>query len=777
MDARTRAAGDMSFGAIREKVCDAVCKAEGAGFRCYVGEMYQDSVVYTSCGPDNVEKMYQRAYSMVDGKVVLGDAVEVEREVSYVPIKAAAEIVGDEGDGGTGTVWRVRVIAFGPDKNGKICWDKAPLVAALPLFDGAKIFALKHSQHHDTKSMPRYGKPVTEMVGALSSPEVKADGIYSKLVILPSAAWLQNDLKACKERGIPYAYGLSVDIGGSTVKKMVAGKTMQAPKVISKVEVDVVHDPVGKGEFLEQLAAAQEAGQKEEYMFDKLMAALKGKRPDLHAQIEAGLTAGSMTEAEAFNLVAANMIGGHAGGDQTQMVAAMVAGMKDLLGSESGNEVKLLACSMTLDRQLLAAKLPPKMEASLRSRFGNTVFKDEELISQIQAAKEICDELTGSGNVVGMGGNRVVLEPTEKLQAASDMMFGLQVEDTVKDVKPFKSLRAAYCEITGDSEVRGHIDDQSQLRHLRAAGFDSSTFAFVLGNTLYRRMITDYQEMTDYGVSLVVGGNIRNARDFRSIQSVRIAYFGDLPSVNPEANTPGYTDLGTLGDEKVDYTLGQKGGIITISRRMIINDDIRAVETIRRRLPRAARRTLAKAVWNLLIANAVYLGDNKAVFHVDHNNLDTLVFGMAAVQAMKTRMYNQTEPGSGAVLGLDLQTLVIPEALWGAAVTLNQTPNFLIANVTTGNPFFHFFGANNERIHVNPFMTDATDFMAIGDPNQAEIVELAFLNGQQEPEMFIADNPNFGQFFVNDQIQYKIRHEYAAVLTDYRNVQKNVVVG
>jgi len=785
MDARERQkvreaqmqAANASFGAITGMVCDAICTAEGAGFRCYIGEMYPDSVVYQSCGPDNIEKMYQRSYSVLDGKVTLGDPVQVEREVSYVPIKAAAEIVTSDDASESGSVWRVRVIAFGPDKNDKICWEKAPLVAAISLFEGAKVFALKASQHHDAKSTPRYGKSVTEMVGALRNPEVQSDAIYADLVILPSASWLQNDLKACRDRSIPPAYGLSIDVGGTVGKKLVAGKQMLVPKLIKKVEVDVVHDPVGKGEFLTQLAAAQEAGQKEEYMFDRLMAALKSKRPDLHGQITAGMTAGTMTEEQAFELVAASVVGGSEGdNNQTQMVAAMVSGMKDLLGGDAGSEVKLLTCSLVLDKKLLAAGLPTKMEASLRSRFEGTVFKDEELTEQIKAAKEICDELTGSGNVRGLGGNRVVVEPTEKLQAASDLLFGLTVPDTVKDVAPFRSLRAAYVEITGDTDVRGYIDDPGQLRNLRAAGFDSSTFQFVLGNTLYRRMIGDYQEIPDYGMSLLVGQNIRNARDFRALQSVRIAYFGDLPNVDPE-NNQDYSDLGNLSDEKIDYTLGQKGGIITISRKMIINDDIRAVDTIRRRLPRAAKRTLAKQVWNLLLSNAVYMGDNKAVFHTDHGNLDTTAFGQTAVLGMKTRMYNQVEPQSGAVLALRLKELCIPEALWGAAVTLNQTPNFLIAGVTTGNPFFHFFGPNNENIHEIPFMLDANDFIGLGDVNDTEIVELAFLNGQQEPEMFVADNPNFGQFFVGDRIQYKIRHEYNAALTDYRNVQMSMVAG
>jgi hypothetical protein len=702
--------------------------------------------------------------------------MDVKEQVIQATAVVLSAVAGDS----SATRWRVRIVEFGPDANG-INWDKASLTAALHLFDGAKVFALKDSQHVEKDK--KFGKPITELVGAISNPAIEADGVYGDLVILPSGSWVADDLKACEEHKIPYVYGLSVDIRATTKKTTVGGKTLIAPLAIKSVQVDVVHDPAAGGEFLTQLAAARQA-EKEDQMLQKLLAALQGKRQDLHQQITAGMADGSITEDQAAEMIVAALAsetvkdaGGDAGNEK--LVAAVAAGFKEAFAGAESDELKkmqLINCGMTLDRELQAAGLPAKAEESLRAQFGNRMFDTATLQAAIKNTKELIDDVTGSGRVVGVGHTRIVRDTSDKLQAACDKMFGLDVPDEVKDVAPFKSIRAAYVELTGDTEVRGYIDDPAALRRLQAAGFDSGTFQFVLGNTLYRRLITDYNEITDYGVSLLVGGNIRNARDFRSLQSVRIAYFGDLPAVDPE-NDQDYADLGTLSDEKIDYTLGQKGGIITISRKMIINDDIRAVDTIRRRLPRAARRTLAKSVWAHLINNVVYQGDSKAIFHTDHNNLDTTAFGMTAVLGMKSRLYGQTEPGSGEVLGLDLKTLVIPQALWGAAVTLNQTPNFLIATVQTGNPFFQYFGQNNERIISIPFMTDATDFFGLADAGEAEIIELAFLNGQQEPEMFVADNPNFGQFFVGDRIQYKIRHEYSSAPTDFRGVQKSVVAG
>jgi hypothetical protein len=56
-------------------------------------------------------------------------------------------------------------------------------------------------------------------------------------------------------------------------------------------------------------------------------------------------------------------------------------------------------------------------------------------------------------------------------------------------------------------------------------------------------------------------------------------------------------------------------------------------------------------------------------------------------------------------------------------------------------------------------------------------VVVGFINGQVDPEIFIADNPVVGQMFVADKLQYKIRHEYMAYIGDFRGAHKSVVAG
>ncbi|MBC8018605.1 MAG: hypothetical protein H7X83_08820 [Verrucomicrobia bacterium] len=676
-----------------------------------------------------------------------------------------------EGDA-SGFKWAVRVAAFGPDLNGNY-WDKAVLTAALAQFEGAKVFALKEAQHQAKPH--RFGKSVHDLVGVLSNCTAAADGIYADLIILPAALWLRDNLVGCAEQGLDNVLGLSVDVSGKLGSKMEGGKKLPMMTSINNVTVDVVYDPVAKGEFL-KMAAARQTGQEEDHMLQKLLAALQGTRPDLYKQITDGMTAGTISDEQAIGLVAAatvNDAGGDAANDK--LVAALVAGFKETMQAGSSAELQqmqLMASGVILTSVLTASKLPEPVQDKLRASYSGKIFTEESLQAAVKAEKEMLDKLTASGTVSGAGDARINLgrESSEKLQAAFDGMLGVTIADDLRGVPVFTSLRAAYVEMTGDVDINGVLNPQ-QLRRMQAA-YGDTTFAYALGNTLYRRLTQDYRGFTDYGVSRLVGNNIRNATDFRSLESVRIGYYGDLPTLNTDLED--YPDLGEVSDERVEYALKEKGGIITINRKMIINDDLRLVQKIISRLPRAARRTLARTVWTPFITNAVYKGDNKAIFHADHGNLGSAAYSIAAAEAAKTAMFNQLEPNSNERIGLRPMCVCFPSELRALVTNVNNFNPQAVA-VENGNSMYRYFA--DDGLFQNPFQTDVTDWMMCADPNECECVELAYLNGQQEPLMLVADNPANGQMFVGGRLQYKISHDYNSEVVDYRGCYKGIVAG
>lgn len=734
---------------IRDMLEKAITARLGSDKWAYIVDIYPEHLVYESA-----DRYFQCSYVIVDDGVTLGDAAEVERKVEYEPIRAAGQIMAAKDDDATGFKWSVRVAAFGTDLNGNY-WDPAVMTAALDKFEGAKVFCLKEAQHQ-AKSH-RFGKSVQDMVGVLSNCTAAADGIYADLTILPAAGWLRDNLVGCAELGLSNVLGLSVDVAGKLGSKMVGGKKQPMMTLISKATVDVVYDPVAKGEFL-TMAAARQTDHKEEDapMIKLLLAGLARRNKPEADRIQAALDNQSLTSDQAVE----------------QAFAAIETRNDDVLqgGAETLQEMRLLACGLTLTSTLAGSKLPDAVQDKLRASFKDVVFAPESLQAAINAEKECLDSLTASGAVHGAGDVRVTVgaESTDKLQAAFDGMLNVPVADELRTVPAFTSLRAAYVQMTGDADITGVLNP-TQMRRMQAA-YGDTTFAYALGNTLYRRLSQDYRAFGDYGVSRLVGNNIRNAVDFRSLETVRIGYYGDLPTI--DTDTQDYPDLGEVSDEKVEYALKEKGGIITINRRMILNDDLRAVQRLLTRLPRAARRTVARTVWTPFLTNAIYQGDNKAIFHADHGNLGSTAYSITTAEAARTAMFKQTELDSGEALGLRPAMVSFPSDLRALVTNVNNFNPQAVA-VENGNSMFQFF--TPEGLFENPFQTDANDWMMFADPNECEIVELAYLNGQQEPVMLVADNPANGQMFVGGRIQYKIMHDHNAEVVDFRGSYKAVV--
>ena len=85
------------------------------------------------------------------------------------------------------------------------------------------------------------------------------------------------------------------------------------------------------------------------------------------------------------------------------------------------------------------------------------------------------------------------------------------------------------------------------------------------------------------------------------------------------------------------------------------------------------------------------------------------------------------------------------------------------------------FGRDSERIIISPLLSDANDWYVFANKEEAPTVEVGFLQGRQEPEFFLSDNPTSGTVFTSDKIRYKVRHEFEAVVIDYRGAYKEAV--
>ena len=122
----------------------------------------------------------------------------------------------------------------------------------------------------------------------------------------------------------------------------------------------------------------------------------------------------------------------------------------------------------------------------------------------------------------------------------------------------------------------------------------------------------------------------------------------------------------------------------SVTLEMIANDDVGAIRRIPTNLSRAAKRTLYKAVFDLLASNATCTYDSVALAHaVSHGNEITTALSAANVSAARQLMAAQTAYGnSDEFLNIFPVTIVVPPELEETAWRIAYSP---VANVSGQN--------------------------------------------------------------------------------------------
>jgi len=393
--------------------------------------------------------------------------------------------------------------------------------------------------------------------------------------------------------------------------------------------------------------------------------------------------------------------------------------------------------------------------------------KEQSLWDRDKVLKDIERTLFYHNSGVKPGRNEL-----EKMQVAMIKLFNPEFD--TRGVAAFRNFNEAYVTLTGDEQMTGDFCPQNCLDGLRACmDFSSSSFTYALQNALSMYLSKEYKRFPYHEEVLI--SDKRKAKDFHTVHSVQIGYFDELPDVDPEAAD--YESIAPYGDTESQYDIGQKGTVIFVTRKHIINDLIGVVQGMVSRMARVARKTLAKHVWNFFINNS-NCPDGTAWFTEAHGNLGSDALDFTPLVTAITALANMAEPTpSSDKLGLDLATfnwhLVVPIDLWDTATKKNQ------ARVTdsnnTPNPVHHLFGEKNERIIVCPFFTNANDWGVLRDVEDVPMVEMSYLNGQEDPEFIYEQGEIEKHVYKGDKWGYKVRHEYGGALADYRGGYKSIV--
>lgn len=637
-----------------------------------------------------------------------------------------------EAKDGKGTEWEVAVIRAGLSGNATY-YPAEVLQKAVPLFEGVRALARADEEH--TQDMNR---SVKNIVGWFNQPRFENDQISARFHISECAEWLRLLLLDAWRQGKKDIVGFSIVAQGSALKKKQGDEVVTYVESINQVfTVDVVLNPAAGGKVLKLVAGLPrpENHPQEDAGMQKLLQLLESKAPDLYRKIDPA----NASEDQVLNLVGTGQ-------------------------GETG--LGLVEAQAVLREKLAEARLPELANARIEKRFFGQIFAPQQLNEAIREEREYLAKLSESGKVSGFGRVQVGDDEAHRLTSALDGFFANQ---DINRTPRFRSFREAYVQITGDANLTGQTREAKNLTRL-AESLATSSWTEILGDSITRRMVKEYN-MPGLQDWRKIVSDITAPRDFRSNRRMRVGGYGELPGV---AENGAYQNLTSPGDEEATYSISKKGGLEEITLEMIANDDTGAIRRIPIRLARAAGNTLSRAVFNLIKDN-VTIYDSVSLFHANHNNLGSGALDASSLLTGKMAMGKQTAYGaSSEILGLTPRYLLAPFELQDTAYKLTTSGTMVGAPNNAGTePNIHSsYGL--EVIQV-PFWTDTNDWSLICNPADCPTIEVGFYNGQEEPELFVQDQPNVGSLFSADKITYKIRFIYGVCVLDYRGMYKSVV--
>jgi hypothetical protein len=784
----------------------------------YPKEVFDDSVIACS---EIDGKTYKITWSIEGDEVKFGEPVEVSE--SYVEVgntdtqeaetqvRQSYHLTIKQSLDKEGWKRRFQVVGWGLSDTRHI-WRRE--VFRQSLADHSNWEHTKAYADHPTETQMRElpERSIESLVGWWSDFEITSEGMDATLNIKPSADWLRLDLNAAYEAQNYDFYGASILVGIQA--KQVTWTDQKPATDVDKVKplsIDIVTTAAAKGRMKYALASTRgrQIPEGAKTMNKKALASLFKRdatrfefvRQSLVAASTEGVTAG-MNEDQLAETIS---------GDETLVEQAI-----DLFDNEQ--QPSIATQSQRNDDEIPFERMPLSVRQSMiylaieDSGFDEAVRQSlrkkvtpkttlDQMNSMIEATREALAIVSQSGQV--NNGRTVIVgaNSLDKITIGVAKLFDLTrqqyegtpsyIEEEVRqsgykpyrpaesewnDVPEITSLKRLYFEMTGDYQLRGIHSRAGRLTRQAQTPYQTSDFPDLLSNLMHKRMLASFRE-NDYGLPRVV--TKRAIDDFKPQIIIVLGYYGDLPTVTENGE---YTTYAALTDDKETYSPLKHGKTVDLTLETIANDDTKTLRQAPDRMGRAARRTLAKFVWlDCLFSNPTLGRDSLALFHASHNNLITDALGNNGLRAAIGKLLMQTEPGSGEKFSFDLTDLTLAvrsdSALDAQMLTdFNQEPG---GNTSALDRLLRGAGG---RVKINPvalpFLPDSNDWMLTASNKEADLVEIGYWMGSDEPEFFDMMGETHEKAFNNDVItRHKCRFIFGGGPCAYEPVVKSQPIG
>ncbi len=714
----------------------------------YIRALYPEAAIVSVYSKGEPETLWSYPYEVVgDTGVKLGEPVQVVE--TFRPISAKVKeaagtlqtmVEAASEDSAAPLRFRCVVIQGGLSKNGNLYPDTA-LKSLVKLVEGAPVYHKPDALH-----LQGGGKDVDRLIGQITGATFiegaagKPARVEGVLELIDPTHAISVKVREAVARGMQGLFGLSIDAEAQATSRKAGGRTVRVAEAFTKVHsVDLIVEPGAGGRVISFIEAANPEG---DVTVSQILDILRRTRPDLVA----GKDATNTTEAEATRLMEAAM-----------KPADPPPSDKD---GDILKAVRMVEARISAENRINSCKLPALAKQKLIARFKEATepFDTKAVDDAIKAEADYLGSFVESGMVTGLGdfgSIEVIKDRHDKMRD----MFAAFFDEKHKDHRHAQSFKECYIEYTGDKRVTGQFENSVRLTE----AYNSTSLSTVLSEAIHSRMIAVYRVAPEATSWRLLTGTPATATDFRSMNITTLGGYGDLPDVGEGAP---YLEMDSPGDTGADYKVTKRGGTESITIEAIKNDNVGMIRRIPVALGRSAVLTLSRFVFNGLLNNNPNLSDGNPLFHADYGNLGSAAFSKEAYAAARLIMYKQSA--------------------FGHTDPISRNPKYLLGPADLEEAFNDAFvqGTENEKKFISSLKpdiipvwcwTDANDWMLAMDPMDLPGIEIAFLDGQEEPEIFVQDALTVGSMFSNDKLTWKIRHIYGGRAYERRAFRKHLV--
>jgi phage major head subunit gpT-like protein len=262
---------------------------------------------------------------------------------------------------------------------------------------------------------------------------------------------------------------------------------------------------------------------------------------------------------------------------------------------------------------------------------------------------------------------------------------------------------------------------------------------------------------------------VQNVNDFKEVTAYRLTADLEYEEVGPG----GTIEHGTMGQEAYTNQAKTYAKMLTLTRQDIINDDLGAFDTLRKRLGMGAGIKLNRVAWTTWLTASA----GGTFWTEARGNLITAVFGETGLTAAVKAFRNMVGP-DGNNLSIEPKAVLVPPDLEAQAKKLYVSTEVRDTTTDTLTQTGNIYNDSFKPVAVSELNNDnyvgksGTAWWLLAPPEILASAAMCFLDGVQNPTIESADAD-----FNTLGISLRGYHDFGGAMSEHRASVKSTGAG